>query len=104
MSYGNQDEIGPETASHAGGVGASIWSCSETARTGQHFDREKSTLERVYKASDGSWKSTSSFDANDGPNAILVLSRAYAYMDQETGAPSPPGMREEFVHDDYPRP
>ena len=102
MSDENREKKGPEKAFKAGGVRASIWSYSDTTRTGQQFERKKCSLERVYKASDGSWKSTSSFEANDVAKAILVLSKAFAYMHQENGAPSLPGVREEYVADEFP--
>ena len=102
MSYENKEKKGPEKAFKAGGVRASIWSYSESTRNGQSFERKKCSLERVYKASDGSWKSTSSFDANDVPKAILVLSRAFAYMHQENGASASPAVREEYVADEFP--
>ena len=102
MNYESEVKKGPEKAFKAGGVRASIWSFSEATRTGQHYERKKCNLERVYKASDGSWKSTSSFDANDVPKAILVLSRAFAYMHGDNGAPASPEVREEYVHDVFP--
>lgn len=100
MNQGNEKKAGPETAFKAGGVRASIWSYTDTTRTGKQFERKKCTLERVYKASDGSWKSTNSFDANDVPKAMLVLSRAYAYMHDENGGSSASSVREEYVQDD----
>ena len=105
MNYGNQEKKGPERAFKAGGVRASIWSFSDTTRSGQRYERKKCTLERVYKAQDGSWKSTSSLDANDVPKAILVLSRAFAYMYEQSGSPEATGMvREEYIADSFPPP
>ena len=37
-------------------------------------------LQRVYKASDGSFQYTTSFGTNDLPKAILVLRQAYEYL------------------------
>ena len=76
-----------------------MWSYSETTRTGQPFERKKCTVERVYKGSDGAWKSTGSLDANDVPKAILVLSRAYAYMQEGTSDPASSTVREEYIED-----
>ena len=103
MNYGNQEKKnGPEKSFKAGGVRASIWAFSDTGRNGQQYSRKNCTIERMYKATDGSWKSTSSLDTNDVPKAILVLSRAFAYMHESEEPASAPKIKEEFIHDSYP--
>ena len=38
------------------------------------------TLDRRYKDKNEEWRSSSSFQANDIPKAVLVLTQAYAHM------------------------
>ena len=64
----------------AGAVKASIFENNV-----QHMDKVitnfRVLIDKVYKDSDGSWKSTNSFSAhNELPKAIVVLKKAYEYI------------------------
>ena len=64
----------------AGGVTAALWRNSLTLKSGQEIETLSATLDRRYKDKSGEWRSSSSFQANDIPKAVLVLIRAYAHM------------------------
>ena len=64
----------------AGGVSAALWRNSVTLRSGQQIETLSVTLDRRYKDKNGDWRSASSFQANDIPKAVLVLTQAYAHM------------------------
>jgi len=73
---GNKGNAPPVAKFVAGGVRAMVW-VNEIANGGKF---KSVTLERGYKKKDESWGSTTSLRANDLPKAILVLKKAYEYV------------------------
>lgn len=69
----------PEKEFKIGAVRAAVWSNPRTTNDGRQFDSIKIAVERIYKDSDGSFKSTGRFDINDVPKLIIALNRAYEY-------------------------
>ncbi len=63
----------PENEFKAGAVRASIWSNLRKTGTGNCFNSRKLVLERIYKDSQGNFKTTNSLDINNIPKAIIVL-------------------------------
>ncbi len=95
MNRSNGD--GPETVFKAGGVRASVWKYTNTARNGQAFTQRKVVLERSYRDREGNWKNTNSFDANDVPKALLALWKAYEYMHVAGNGGEQPAAAEEYI-------
>jgi len=70
----------PEKEFKVGPVRAAIWVNPRTTSDGRPFNSIKVAVERIYRDSDGSFKSTGRFDTNDIPKLILALKRAYEYV------------------------
>ena len=70
----------PENEFKAGAVRASIWSNLRKTGDGNFFNSRKVVLERIYKDSQGNFKTTNSLDINDIPKAMLVLQMAYKHL------------------------
>ena len=66
----------------AGGVVCAVWE-NEAQIGGQTKTVLKATVERRYKDSDGSWKSTGSYGRNEIPLVRHVLQQAFELMLQE---------------------
>lgn len=80
MKTNNQESTRPEKNFRVGAVRASVWKRTYDTRDGRKFDARRVVLDRSYKDSQGEWKNTNSYDANDLPKAILALEQAYAYL------------------------
>lgn len=75
MANGNK----PEKKFRAGAVTATVW--KNTGKiNGKETEYHTVSLERNYKDKDGNWQSTGSMRVNDMPNAQLVLSKTYEYL------------------------
>lgn len=70
----------PEKEFKIGPVRAAIWSNPRTTSDGRSFNSMKVAVERIYRDSDGNFKSTGRFDTNDIPKLIIALNRAYEYL------------------------
>jgi len=70
---------GPVNKFKCGAVEAAIFE-NQVTKNGKTFSMSKAVLQRNYLDKNEQWQSTSSFDANDIPKAILVLSKAYEYL------------------------
>ena len=66
-----------------GSVVAAIWENEITLPSGENKALLKASLERRYKARDGSWKSSCSFGRNEIPLARHVLQQAFECMLEE---------------------
>ena len=60
----------------AGQVAAAIWR-NEIQANGRTATIYKATVERRYKAADGTWKSSGSFSRNEIPLAVHCLQKAF---------------------------
>jgi len=74
------NESPPEKEFKIGPVRAVVWSNQRTANDGRTFNSTKVSFERTYRDSNGSFKTTSSFDMNDLPKLIIAIKRAYEYL------------------------
>jgi hypothetical protein len=70
----------PEKSFRVGAVRASVWKNVRHGKDGKTFEMRAVTLDRTYKDSDGNYKTTNRFAANEIPKAILLLERAYEYL------------------------
>lgn len=70
----------PEKEFRVGAVRTAIWTNPRRTSDGRAFNSHKVLIERVYKDSQGNFKTTNSLDANDVPKAILALKEAYSYI------------------------
>ena len=77
----------------AGGVSGALWKNTMALRDGRQIETLSVSLDRRYKNSSGEWQNSSSFGLNDVPKALVVLSKAYAYMvgrgDEDTSDETP---------------
>ena len=76
----NLEKNTPEKKFRASPISATIWANEATTKEGETKLYRTITLERTYKDKDGVWKSTNSLRNNDLPKAILVLNKAYEYI------------------------
>ena len=70
----------PKAKFAAGTVSAALWENEVTSKNGQQVTLPKATVERRYKDSDGTWKSTNSYSRNEIPLAIYCLQKAFEAM------------------------
>lgn len=63
----------------AGAVSASVFR-NTTEQNNKRTTYHTVSLQKRYKAKDGSWKTASSLNLNDLPKAALCLNRAYEYI------------------------
>jgi hypothetical protein len=70
----------PEKKFRAAPVSATIWSNEGTNKAGEKVEYKSISLERNYKDKEGNWKSTNSLRTMDLPKAVLVLNKAYEYL------------------------
>ena len=61
----------------AGGISCALWENQVPTQNGLKREVLKATIERRYKAADGTWKSSNSFGRNEIPLAIFCLARAF---------------------------
>jgi hypothetical protein len=67
----------------AGQVSCALWENEMTLSGGRKIKALKATLDRRYKDSDGTWKSSGSFGRNEIPLAIWCLQKAFDNMIEE---------------------
>jgi hypothetical protein len=70
---------GPLAKHKAGGCVVSIWE-SEANINGQTRSMLRASVERRYRDSSGTWRSSTSFSRNEIPLLQLALSRAFEQM------------------------
>ena len=68
----------------AGSVSAAIWE-NEATVNGRTIQILRATIDRRYKVSSGTWKSSSSFSRNEIPLAVYCLQKAFEAMIEERG-------------------
>jgi len=73
---------GPLKKFKAGTVSCALWENDATVN-GRAVTMLKASIERRYKASDGTWKSSNSFARNEIPLAIHCLERAFDAIIEE---------------------
>ena len=66
----------------AGQISAALWE-NEITVNGESKTVLKASVNRRYKDSDGTWKSSGSFSRNEIPMAIYCLMKAFAAMVEE---------------------
>ena len=74
-----EQENKPAKKFRAGAVSATVWD-KAINKDGQERRMSNVSFQKVYKDKDGSWKTTSSLDLRDIPNAIMVLGKAYEFV------------------------
>jgi fructose-bisphosphate aldolase class 1 len=67
----------------AGQVSCALWENEMTLSGGRKIKALKATLERRYKDSDGTWKSSGSFGRNEIPLALWCLQKAFDHIIEE---------------------
>ena len=70
----------PVAKFRAGQVSAAIWENEIQARNGGTATMLKATVQRRYKAADGTWKSTTSFRRNEIPLAVYCLQKSFEHI------------------------
>lgn len=75
MSNGNK----PEKKFRAGAITATIWK-NKGERNGKETEYHTVSVERNYKDKDSKWQSTTSLRVHDIPNAQLVLSKTFEFL------------------------
>ena len=70
----------PEREFKVGGVRATVWANPRTDGKGEAYSSHRVILERVYRDSQGGWKTTGSLGPEDLPKAILALRQAYEHI------------------------
>ena len=69
----------PEKKFKVGACEAAIFE-NEIRRNGGSARVKKVNIQKRYRASDDTWKSTYSLDVNDVPKMVLALTKAYEYL------------------------
>lgn len=72
--------VRPEKSFRIGAVRTSVWKNTRQSKEGKTFETRSVSLDRSYRNSEGNYKTTHSFSANEIPKAILLLQRAYEYL------------------------
>jgi hypothetical protein len=67
----------PVAKFRAGQVSSALWENEITAKNGQKVTVLKASIQRRYKDSNGSWKSSGSFSRNEIPLAIYCLQKSF---------------------------
>ena len=73
----------PEKKFRAGQVTATIWKNMQKRKDGGEFEKLTTCLEKNYGVEENGktvWKKTSSLDSQDIPKAILVLNKAFEFI------------------------
>lgn len=76
----------PEQKFQAGGISASVWK-NENIVNGEPRTMHSVTLQKRYKDKSGEWKTSTSFNDRDLPNAVVVLTKAYEHLKLRTTTP-----------------
>lgn len=69
----------PERNIRIGNINVAIWNNIKEIN-GQVKELKSITLEKRYKDKEGNWKSTTSFNADELPKAIMALSKAFSEL------------------------
>lgn len=69
----------PEATFRYGACSASVFVNEATRKDGSTFLARRVVLQRSYQDDQGRWQTTSSFDVNDVPKAVLALEDAYRH-------------------------
>ena len=72
-------KMAPVKKFSAGSVSSAIWE-NDAVVNGSKMRLLKATVERRYKDTDGTWKSSGSFSRNEIPLAVYCLFKAFAAM------------------------
>jgi hypothetical protein len=80
----------------AGSVSVALWS-NIISIGGKKTTVLKTTLERRYKDSDGTWKSSGSFARNELPLAMWCLQKAFDHMIENANNHSDDSIEEETI-------
>jgi hypothetical protein len=81
----------------AGQVSCALWENDITV-SGRKIKVLKATVERRYKDSDGTWKSSGSFARNEIPLAIYCLQKAFEHiLDEQNGGSEDSDIQEETI-------
>lgn len=72
--------VRPEKSFRIGAVRASVWRNVRQGKEGKTFETRTVTLDRTYRDSSGSYRTTNRFSANEIPKAILLLQRSYEFV------------------------
>jgi hypothetical protein len=65
---------------NAGAINATIWKNETKNKTGEKIEYKSVTLQRSYKDKNDEWQHTNSLRSLDIPKAILVLNKAFEYL------------------------
>jgi hypothetical protein len=79
----------------AGQVSCALWENELNLSGGRKVKALKATLERRYKDSDGTWKSSGSFGRNEIPLAVYCLQKAFEYIIDDSNTHSDESSIEE---------
>ena len=72
----------PRAKFRAGQASCAIWE-NEAVMNGKTVTMLKASVERRYRDSSGTWKSSTSFSRNEIPLAVYCLEKAFEYMIEE---------------------
>ena len=81
----------------AGQVSCALWENEINLSGGRKVKTLKATLERRYKDSDGTWKSSGSFGRNEIPLAVYCLQKAFEYIIEDANNRSDEAISEEDI-------
>ena len=70
----------PEKRFRCGACEVSIFENAITTKDGRKMRIKKASFQKSYKTAGGEWQSTNRLDADDIPNAKLMLNEAYKYL------------------------
>lgn len=76
----NVNKNTPERKFRASPITATIWTNEAKGKDGATNLFRTITLERTYKDKQDAWKTTNSLRVNDLPKAVLVLNKAFEYV------------------------
>ena len=69
----------PENNFRAGALSSTIWK-NRAQKDGRSFETHSVVIARGYKNKQGEWQNSSSFRAQDLPQAALLLQEAYKFL------------------------
>ncbi len=70
----------PEKKFRAGAISATVWKNQAVSKTGENVSYYSISVERSYKDKSDQWQSTTSYRTNDIPKVVLVLNKAYEFL------------------------
>lgn len=82
----------PEASFRYGACSASVFLNEARRADGSAFTVRRVVLQRSYQDDQGRWQTTSSFDVNDVPKAIVALQDAYRHCLQASRSAREPGQ------------